>query len=58
MLTDPADPADRRHFVLSPDDFDTFTAMLDAPPRYNARLAELFNSPTVFDPIITADRLA
>jgi uncharacterized protein (DUF1778 family) len=32
---------DRRYFTLSEEQFETFTALLDSPPKTNERLGEL-----------------
>ena len=36
-------------FHVSSEAFDEFEAMLDAPPEYSPKLAELMARPTVFD---------
>jgi hypothetical protein len=36
-----SDPLDRHYFELSEEEFRRFTAMLDAPPKSNPRLARL-----------------
>jgi uncharacterized protein (DUF1778 family) len=40
---------DRRYFVLSEDDFRKFTAMLDRPPKDNARLRRLLQTKAPWD---------
>jgi uncharacterized protein (DUF1778 family) len=40
---------DRRFFVLSEDDFRKFTAMLDRPPKDNARLRRLLQTKAPWD---------
>lgn len=42
--------ADRRTFVLNPDQWKAFTAALDAPPRPLPRLQRLLTEPGFFDP--------
>lgn len=42
--------ADRRIFTLDAEQWDTFVAALDAPPRRHPRLERLFREPSVFDP--------
>ena len=44
-----SDPLDRRHFELSEKDFRRFTAMLDAPPKSNPRLARLLKRSAPWD---------
>ena len=42
--------ADRRIFTLNAEQWDTFIAAFDAPPRRHQRLERLFRTPSVFDP--------
>ncbi|MEI2637492.1 MAG: DUF1778 domain-containing protein [Microthrixaceae bacterium] len=41
--------ADRRWFILAPDAWDEFEALLDAPVAETPKLAALLTEPTVFD---------
>jgi uncharacterized protein (DUF1778 family) len=41
--------ADRTRFKLEPSAWDEFKTLLDRPAQTNARLAELFKKPTVFE---------
>ena len=40
---------DRRYFVLDPERWAAFQAVLDAPPRPNPRLRKLLQTPSVFE---------
>lgn len=40
--------ADRRAFILGPEQWDSFIAALDAPPRDLPRLRKLLNEPSIF----------
>ena len=40
---------DQRLFVLNPEQWKAFTAMLDAPPRDNPKLNALFSRPPAWD---------
>ena len=40
---------DRRYFVLDPERWAAFQAVLDAPPRPNPRLRKLMRTPSVFE---------
>jgi len=41
--------ADQRHFYLSPEKWEEFTAALDAPPKEIPGLRRLLSEPGVFD---------
>jgi uncharacterized protein (DUF1778 family) len=41
--------ADQRHFALDETTWNAFTAALDSPPRFNQRLAALFNLPPLIE---------
>lgn len=41
--------ADRRFFVLDPEQWKAFLAMLDAPPRPRPQLERLLREPGIFD---------
>lgn len=41
--------ADQAHFYLSPEKWDEFCAVLDAPPRELPELRKLLTEPSVFD---------
>jgi uncharacterized protein (DUF1778 family) len=41
---------DRRYFVLSEQAFEEFSAMLDTPPRDNAKLRRLFETKALWGP--------
>lgn len=41
--------AEKTHFQLSPEQWDAFTALLDAPVQSNPALARLLNTPAPWD---------
>jgi uncharacterized protein (DUF1778 family) len=41
--------ADRQRFVLDPEQWTAFMAVLDAPPRRHVRMERLLNEPSIFD---------